>query len=110
MPVLEYDIQDNAANATRFLVLGPKSAEPTGRDRTTLLAMAQDGPGALLLHDMRQFMRDQPPSHSRVGRILSCAKDHRAPDSECAGVDRFGRLLGLSPGVHTHAAEIVPEL
>ncbi|MDR3683114.1 MAG: prephenate dehydratase [Geothrix sp.] len=46
--VAETKIQDLAANATRFLVLGPKSAEPTGRDRTTLVAMAQDGPGALL--------------------------------------------------------------
>ncbi|WP_243384380.1 prephenate dehydratase [Geothrix alkalitolerans] len=46
--VAETKIQDLAANATRFLVLGPTSAEPTGRDRTTLLAMAQDGPGALL--------------------------------------------------------------
>ena len=46
--VAETRIQDLAANATRFLVLGPKSAEPTGRDRTTLLAMAQDGPGALV--------------------------------------------------------------
>ncbi len=46
--VAETKIQDLAANATRFLVLGPNSAEPTGRDRTTLLAMAQDGPGALL--------------------------------------------------------------
>ena len=48
LKVAETRIQDIAANATRFLVLGPKSAEPTGRDRTTLLAMAQDGPGALL--------------------------------------------------------------
>lgn len=48
LKVAETRIQDLAANATRFVVLGPKSAEPTGRDRTTLLAMAQDGPGALL--------------------------------------------------------------
>ena len=48
LQVAETKIQDLAANATRFLVLGPKTAEPTGRDRTTLLAMAQDGPGALL--------------------------------------------------------------
>ena len=48
LQVAETKIQDLAANATRFLVLGPNSAEPTGRDRTTLLAMAQDGPGALL--------------------------------------------------------------
>jgi len=46
--VAETRIQDLAADATRFLVLGPTSAEPTGRDRTTLLAMAQDGSGALL--------------------------------------------------------------
>lgn len=46
--VAEARIQDLAANATRFLVLGPKAAEPTGRDRTSLLVMAQDGPGALL--------------------------------------------------------------
>ena len=46
--VVETKIQDLAANATRFLVLGQKGPEPTGRDRTTLLAMAQDGPGALL--------------------------------------------------------------
>jgi chorismate mutase/prephenate dehydratase len=48
LKVAETRIQDLAANATRFLVLGPRAAEPTGRDRTTLLAMAQDGPGALL--------------------------------------------------------------
>ena len=48
LKVAETKIQDLAANATRFLVLGPKGAEPSGRDRTTLLAMAQDGPGALL--------------------------------------------------------------
>jgi chorismate mutase/prephenate dehydratase len=48
LKVAEARIQDLAANATRFVVLGPKAAEPTGRDRTTLLAMAQDGPGALL--------------------------------------------------------------
>src|SRR5439155_7295711 len=34
--VVEYDIQDNAANATRFLVLGRQCSPPTGRDRTSL--------------------------------------------------------------------------
>ena len=48
LKVAETQIQDLAANATRFVVLGPKVSEPTGRDRTTLLALAQDGPGALL--------------------------------------------------------------
>ncbi|HEX9011488.1 MAG TPA: prephenate dehydratase [Holophagaceae bacterium] len=48
LKVAESRIQDLAANATRFLVLGSKDAEPTGRDRTSLLVLAQDGPGALL--------------------------------------------------------------
>ena len=48
LKALETRIQDLAANATRFVVLGPKVSEPSGQDRTTLLALAQDGPGALL--------------------------------------------------------------
>ncbi len=48
LKVAETRIQDLTTNATRFLVLGPKSAEPTGRDLCSLLALAQDGPGALL--------------------------------------------------------------
>lgn len=48
LQVVEGRIQDLAANAARFLVLGQRPSEPTGQDRTTLLALAQDGPGALL--------------------------------------------------------------
>lgn len=45
--VLEYDIQDNAANATRFLVLGRQCSPPTGRDRTSLMISLMDKVGAL---------------------------------------------------------------
>jgi chorismate mutase/prephenate dehydratase len=41
------DIQDNASNATRFLVLGRESPAPTGRDRTSLLLSIIDKVGAL---------------------------------------------------------------
>ena len=43
----EQDIQDNAANATRFLVLGRQCSPPTGDDRTSLLISVADKSGAL---------------------------------------------------------------
>jgi len=45
--ILEYDIQDNAANATRFLVLGRQCSPPTGKDRTSLMICVTDKVGAL---------------------------------------------------------------
>ena len=47
LPVLEYDIQDNVGNATRFLVLGRQSTPPTGQDRTSLMISVTDKVGAL---------------------------------------------------------------
>ena len=47
LPVLEQDIQDNVANATRFLVLGRQCSPPTGDDRTSLLVSVADKAGAL---------------------------------------------------------------
>ncbi len=48
LAILRQRIQDLAENATRFLVLGKVQAEPTGRDKTSLLLTAKDGPGILL--------------------------------------------------------------
>ena len=45
--VLEQDIQDNAANATRFLVLGRQCSPPTANDRTSLMVSVTDKVGAL---------------------------------------------------------------
>ena len=45
--VLDYDIQDNVANATRFLVLGRQCSPPTGKDRTSLMFSLADRVGAL---------------------------------------------------------------
>lgn len=45
--VLKESIQDLKGNATRFLVLGREQAQPTGRDKTSLLAITKDGPGVL---------------------------------------------------------------
>jgi chorismate mutase / prephenate dehydratase len=47
LPILEQNIQDNAANATRFLVLGRQCSPPTGDDRTSLMVSVSDKVGAL---------------------------------------------------------------
>ena len=47
LQILEQDIQDNAANATRFLVLGRQCSPPTGDDRTSLMVSVADKSGAL---------------------------------------------------------------
>lgn len=47
LSVLDYDIQDNAANATRFLVLGRVCSPPTGNDRTSIMVSVTHKVGAL---------------------------------------------------------------
>jgi chorismate mutase/prephenate dehydratase len=47
VPIIEQDIQDNSANATRFLVLGRKCPPATGRDRTSVMLSLRDEVGAL---------------------------------------------------------------
>ncbi len=41
------DIHDLAHNTTRFLVIGPQDAEPTGKDRTSIVFSIKDKVGAL---------------------------------------------------------------
>lgn len=50
LALLARDIHDERDNTTRFLVLGPSEAAPppSGRDRTSLLVLLRDEPGALL--------------------------------------------------------------
>ena len=47
VPVLAKDIEDQAANTTRFLVLGHDDGQPTGRDKTSFICSVQDKAGAL---------------------------------------------------------------
>ena len=56
LDVLEQDIQDNAANATRFLVFGRQCSPPTGNDRTSLMVSVADKVGALH-HAIAAFRR-----------------------------------------------------
>jgi chorismate mutase/prephenate dehydratase len=45
--VLARNIEDNPDNVTRFAIIGPQSAKPTGRDKTSLVFEAPHEPGAL---------------------------------------------------------------
>ncbi len=45
--ILETSVQDNPNNTTRFLVVSPTTARPTGDDRTSLMFCIRDEPGAL---------------------------------------------------------------
>ena len=47
LDVLAERIEDNPANTTRFAVIGERSAERTGRDKTAMLFQVEHKPGAL---------------------------------------------------------------
>src|SRR4051794_6533682 len=68
--VLEYDIQDNAANATRFLVLGRQCSPPTGKDRTSVMFSIVDRVGALhrALAPFRRFRINMTKIESRPSK------------------------------------------
>jgi chorismate mutase/prephenate dehydratase len=70
VPVLEYDIQDNAANATRFLVLGRQCSPPTGKDRTSIMFSIMDRVGALYraLAPFRRFRINMTKIESRPSK------------------------------------------
>lgn len=66
-------IQDHAANATRFLVLGGEAPSRTGRDRSLLQLRAPDGPGALL-----KVLEPLARQGLNLSRILSRPSGRRA--------------------------------
>jgi chorismate mutase/prephenate dehydratase len=70
VPVLEHSVQDNAANATRFLVLGRQCSPPTGRDRTSLMLSIKDEVGALhkALAPFRKYKLNMTKIESRPSK------------------------------------------
>lgn len=90
--VLEYDIQDNAANATRFLVLGRQCSPPTNRDRTSIMISLVDKVGALhrALAAFRRYRINMTKIESRPSKrkaweyffFIDC--DGHATDSKVA--------------------------
>ncbi len=70
LPVLEQDVQDNAANATRFFVLGRQCSPATGRDRTSLMFSIADQVGALhrALAPFRRYRLNMTKIESRPSK------------------------------------------
>jgi len=70
VPILEQDIQDNAANATRFLVLGRQCSPATGNDRTSVMFSIVDRVGALYraLAPFRRFRINMTKIESRPSK------------------------------------------
>jgi chorismate mutase/prephenate dehydratase len=70
LPVLEHKIQDNAVNATRFMVLGRQCSPPTGRDRTSLMLSIKDEVGALhqALAPFRRYKLNMTKIESRPSK------------------------------------------
>jgi len=50
LKVLAQNIEDDARNTTRFLVIGKQNVAPSGRDKTSLVMSAPNRPGAV--HDL----------------------------------------------------------
>jgi chorismate mutase/prephenate dehydratase len=48
--LLAHNIEDDARNTTRFLVIGNQEVAPSGRDKTSLVMSAANRPGAV--HDL----------------------------------------------------------
>ncbi len=70
VPVLEQNIQDNAVNATRFLVLGRQCSPPTGGDRTSLMLSIKHEVGALhnALSPFRKYKLNMTKIESRPSK------------------------------------------
>jgi chorismate mutase/prephenate dehydratase len=47
LPVIEKNIEDEANNTTRFIVIGQQTSAPTGKDKTSLVVSTGNQPGAL---------------------------------------------------------------
>jgi chorismate mutase/prephenate dehydratase len=110
--VVESDIQDNSANATRFLVLGRQCSPPTGRDRTSLMLSVTHQVGALhqALAAFRRFKLNMTKIESRPSKrkaweyyfFVDCEghKDDRPVAKAIAQLQKqcnFVKVLGSYP-------------
>lgn len=65
LKILHRDIQDNANNQTRFIIIGRENTEPTGRDKTSIaFSFHDDFPGSL--HSVLREFAEEKINLSRI--------------------------------------------
>ena len=106
------NIEDDARNATRFLVLGKQQVAPSGRDKTSLVLSAANRPGAvhdllapLAKHGVSMTKFESRPSRSGLWEYVFYVdiEGHPADDSVAAALlelkqaAAFMKILGSYP-------------
>jgi chorismate mutase/prephenate dehydratase len=64
LPLLARNIEDEANNTTRFLVIGTHDSPPSGKDKTSLILSTRNAPGAI--HDLLTPLAANGVSMSRL--------------------------------------------
>ena len=110
--ILEFGIEDDHRNATRFVVLAHQDHEPTGDDRSTILFSTANRPGALL-RVLQHFADaginltriESRPARERLGTylfLIDC-DGHRADPALADALQRMDpdleqlRIIGSYP-------------
>jgi chorismate mutase/prephenate dehydratase len=108
LTVIESRIEDEASNTTRFLVMGPTDAPPSGRDKTSLVMGAKNQPGAVL--KLLQPLADAGISMSRL-ESRPARRDHTGRDNweylffvVCEGHRQDARLAAALAEIDARAA------
>ena len=112
LQIVDHNIQDNAANATRFFVLGRKCGPSTKNDRTSLVIGIEDKVGALheVMGPFRKYRLNMTRIESRPSKrkaweylfFIDC--DGHYDDKKVANaieelerISRFVKILGSYP-------------
>lgn len=110
LKILERGINDQPGNETRFLALGKLDTRPTGNDKTSILVVANDKPGAL--HELLGILAEKGISMTRLesqpyGKgqyafyidLLGHIKDPQVADavSKIDAQSRICKVLGSYP-------------
>jgi chorismate mutase / prephenate dehydratase len=101
VPVLAKEIQDQASNATRFVVLAKEDAPPTGDDKTSIVFGTKDEEGALRrvltifeAHGLSLSRIESRPNKSEAWQYVFIADfaGHRADAKVAAALSAVGKM------------------